>query len=120
MRQKGGSTGFLGFSKKKATSLSSATSVGSKQITTNAEGVGGAAQTLNTRYAQYVRCTGPRAPTPETFADALFNDNSSWAVTDRGGIEALVPVTRVLDNTIDVLDDEDPDKASLQVFSTVQ
>ncbi|CAN0246322.1 unnamed protein product, partial [Ectocarpus sp. 12 AP-2014] len=113
-KQKGGSSGFFGFSKKKASSLSSANSVGSKQIKTNAEGEGGKEQTLNTRYSQYVRCTGPRAPTPETFADALFNDNSSWAVTDRGGIEALVPVTRVLENTIDVLDDEDPDKASLQ------
>ncbi|CAB1099319.1 unnamed protein product [Ectocarpus sp. CCAP 1310/34] len=108
--------GFFGFKKKKAASLSSANSVGSKQIKTNAEGEGGKEQTLNTRYSQYVRCTGPRAPTPETFADALFNDNSSWAVTDRGGIEALVPVTRVLENTIDVLDDEDPDKASLQVI----
>ncbi|CAN0487489.1 unnamed protein product, partial [Scytosiphon promiscuus] len=49
---------------------------------------------------------GPRAPTPETFADALFNDNSSWAVTDRGPIEAFVPVTRVLENTIEIMENE--------------
>lgn len=41
------------------------------------------------------QCTGPRAPTPETFAEALFNDNSSWAVTDRQGyyIERWSPPT---------------------------
>lgn len=61
------------------------------------------------------QCTGPRASTPETFADALFNDNSSWAVTDRGPIEALVPVTRVLESTIEFLEDDNEDKDTLQV-----
>ena len=60
------------------------------------------------------QCTGPRAPTPDTFADALFNDNSSWAVTDRGPIEALVPITRVLENTIEFMGDSNPDKDSLE------
>lgn len=64
------------------------------------------------------QCTGPRAPTPETFADALFNDNSSWAVTDRGPIEAFVPVTRVLENTMDTLKDGSDEKIYLQVKET--
>lgn len=61
------------------------------------------------------QCTGPRAPTPDTFADALFNDNSSWAVTDRGPIEALAPITRVLENTIEFMEDSNPDKDSPEV-----
>ena len=39
------------------------------------------------------------------------------AVTDRGPIEALVPVTRVLQNTIELMSDG-PDKRSLQVMQT--
>lgn len=35
-------------------------------------------------------------PTPETFAEALFTDTSTWALTDRGRLEAMVPVTVLL------------------------
>lgn len=66
------------------------------------------------------QCTGPRAPTPETFAEALFNDTSSWAVMDRGPMEALVPVTRVIENTMEAMSDDSPDKAKLQVRSVRQ
>ena len=42
------------------------------------------------------QCVGPNTPTPETFAEALFTDTSTWAVTDRGRLEAMVPVTMLL------------------------
>lgn len=42
------------------------------------------------------QCVGPNTPTPEAFAEALFTDTSTWAVTDRGRLEAMVPVTKLL------------------------
>eukprot|EP00903_Cladosiphon_okamuranus_P018216 g16755.t1 len=109
----GGSAGILGIGATASTSFGNATSVGTTTVNTTAVGASEATKSLSARYQQHVRCTGPRAPTPGAFADALFNDNFSWAVTDRGLIEALVPVTRVLENTIEVMIDG-ADKRSLK------
>lgn len=68
------------------------------------------------RFSQ-TQSTGPRAATPDAFVEALFNDNSSWAVTDRGPLEALVPVTRVLENTISLLGSRDTSKGPLEVLA---
>ncbi|CAM9286827.1 unnamed protein product, partial [Laminaria digitata] len=110
----GGSAGVFGLRAKASATFGKASSVGKTTVNTSAESSGKDTRELEARYQQYIRVTGPRAPTPETFAEALFNDNSSWAVTDRGPIEALVPVTRVLENTIDLLADTHPDKDRLQ------
>ncbi|CAM9095802.1 unnamed protein product, partial [Laminaria digitata] len=113
-KEVGGSVGLFGFGGKASSVFGKASSTGTTKINTRAESSGSDNRELEARYQQYIRCTGPRAPTPESFADALFNDNSSWAVTDRGPIEALVSITRVLENTIEFMEDSNPDKDSLE------
>lgn len=39
---------------------------------------------------------GPNVVTPEMFAQALFEDTSSWTIIDRGPFEALVPIAEVI------------------------
>ncbi|CAN0214477.1 unnamed protein product, partial [Laminaria digitata] len=51
-------------------------------------------------FQTYVRSMGPNVATPELFAEALFTDTSSWTVIDRGPFEALLPITRVLENML--------------------
>lgn len=58
---------------------------------------------------------GPNVATPELFAEALFTDNSSWTVIDRGPFEALLPITDVMDNMLTSFDVDSPGKTQLEV-----
>lgn len=58
---------------------------------------------------------GPNVATPELFAKALFTDTSSWTVIDRGPMEALLPITSVLENMLDTFDPASPGKTKLEV-----
>lgn len=64
------------------------------------------------------KCVGPSTPTPEDFAEALFTDTSTWAVTDRGRLEAMVPATDVLQKAyrqISAISPPDSNKKKLEV-----
>lgn len=66
---------------------------------------------------------GPNTPTPETFAEALFADTSTWALTDRGRLEAMVPVTVLLEQAasqIVVLPNSNTDKELKKKFEVSQ
>ncbi len=63
----------------------------------------------------YFQSMGPNVATPELFAKALFTDTSSWTVIDRGPMEALLPITSVLENMLDTFDPASPGKTKLEV-----
>ncbi|CBJ28671.1 conserved unknown protein [Ectocarpus siliculosus] len=65
-------------------------------------------------FQTYVRSMGPNVATPELFAEALFTDTSSWTVIDRGPMEALLPITSVLENMVDTFDPASPGKTKLE------
>ncbi|CAM9538820.1 unnamed protein product, partial [Ectocarpus sp. 13 AM-2016] len=68
-------------------------------------------------FQTYVRASasmGPNVATPELFAEALFTDTSSWTVIDRGPMEALLPITSVLENMVDTFDPASPGKTKLE------
>lgn len=58
---------------------------------------------------------GPNVATPELFAEALFTDTSSWTVIDRGPLEALLPITHVLENMLSYFDPSSAGKTQLEV-----
>ncbi|CAM9461459.1 unnamed protein product, partial [Ectocarpus fasciculatus] len=85
---------------KASASFGKATSVGEVKVTTKAKKTGEAEEVETAQYESYVRSIGPSSSTPESFAEALFTDTSTWAITDRGRLEAMVPVTVVLQKAV--------------------
>eukprot|EP00903_Cladosiphon_okamuranus_P009929 g9426.t1 len=95
-REVGGGGGLFGIGAKAATSYGKTTSTGVATVRGRARGEEEQEVTETAQYESYIRCVGPNMPTPETFAEALFTDTSTWALTDRGRLEAMVPVTVLL------------------------
>ncbi|CAM9586326.1 unnamed protein product [Ectocarpus fasciculatus] len=111
----GGAGGsFLGVGGKASTRFGRATSVGEVKVTRKANAKGEAEEVETAQFENYIRSIGPSTPTPESFAEALFTDTSTWAITDRGRLEAMVPVTVVLEKALRQLraassgEDQDP------------
>eukprot|EP00752_Nemacystus_decipiens_P018566 g16645.t1 len=94
--ERGGGGGFFGIGAKAATSFGQTTSTGVATVRGRASAEGSSEATETAQYESYIRVVGPNMPTPETFAEALFTDTSTWALTDRGRLEAMVPVTVLL------------------------
>lgn len=69
----------------------------------------------HTKTSSILQSMGPNVATPELFAEALFTDTSSWTVIDRGPMEALLPITSVLENMVDTFDPASPGKTKLEV-----
>eukprot|EP00752_Nemacystus_decipiens_P016983 g15208.t1 len=94
--ERGGGGGFIGIGARAATSFGQTTSTGVATVSGRASAEGSSEATETAQYESYIRVVGPNMPTPETFAEALFTDTSTWALTDRGRLEAMVPVTVLL------------------------
>ncbi|CAM9439312.1 unnamed protein product [Ectocarpus fasciculatus] len=118
----GGAGGsFLGVGGKASTRFGRATSVGEVKVTRKANAKGEAEEVETAQFENYIRSIGPSTPTPESFAEALFTDTSTWAITDRGRLEAMVPVTVVLEKALRQLraassgEDQDPVVKNLEM-----